>query len=89
MRDIGRVPLNAPEVQAVNEKASRLGRVPKPSIAPSYAGLVTCLRCDRCFHSWDRRQNRLCTSCREYLNGEPSDEESYTLPKRRNLPRDS
>jgi hypothetical protein len=88
MRDIGRVPLNAPEVEGVSEKPSPPGRVPKASIAPSYAGSVTCLRCDRYFHSWDRRQNRLCTSCREYLNGEPSDEESYTLPKRSYMPRD-
>jgi hypothetical protein len=25
-----------------------------------YAGLTTCLRCNREFQSWDRRQNRLC-----------------------------
>jgi hypothetical protein len=89
MRDLGRVPLNAPEVEGASEKPSPVRRVPKASVAPSYAGSVTCLRCDRCFYSWDRRQNRLCTSCREYLNGEPSDEETYTLPKRTYLPRDS
>jgi hypothetical protein len=54
----------------------------------SYAGLTTCLRCDRPFHSWDRRQNRLCASCLEYLKEEPSEEDRYVLPKRRHLPRD-
>jgi hypothetical protein len=89
MKDIGRVPLNAPGASEVSKKTSPPGRMPKASVAPSYAGLVICLRCDRYFHSWDRRQNRLCAPCREYLNGEPSDEESYTLPKRSYLPRDS
>ena len=88
MRDVGRVPSKAPEVEGVSAKPSPPRRVPKASDTPSYEGSVTCLRCDRCFHSWDRRHNRLCTSCREYLNGEPSDEESYTLPKRSYLPRD-
>jgi hypothetical protein len=59
-----------------------------PSKRPSYAGLTTCLRCDRRFYSWDRRQNRLCLTCREYLDREPSDEESYAPPKRRQPPRD-
>jgi hypothetical protein len=54
----------------------------------SYAGPTTCLRCDARFHSWDRRHNRLCERCREYLKGEPSDEHTYTLPKRRHRPRD-
>jgi hypothetical protein len=88
MRDVGRVPLNGPATKLEIEESPRSARVSKSSVGPSYAGLVTCLRCDRCFHSWDRRQNRLCTSCREYLNGEPSDEETYTLPKRRTLPQD-
>ena len=52
MRDIGRVPLNAPEVEGVSAKPSPPGRASKASIASSYAGSVTCLRCDRCFHSW-------------------------------------
>jgi hypothetical protein len=88
MRDIGRVPLNGAAAKPVIEGSPQPARAPKSSVGLSYAGLVTCLRCDRCFHSWDRRQNRLCTSCREYLNGEPSDEETYTLPKRRNLSQD-
>jgi hypothetical protein len=46
-------------------------RAPKDS---PYAGLVTCLRCDREFWSWDRRQNRLCLICRETIDREPSEE---------------
>jgi predicted amidophosphoribosyltransferase len=54
---------------------------PKPS---SYAGPTICLRCDRAFESWDRRQNRLCPSCREAMAEQASDEPSSTieLPKR-------
>jgi hypothetical protein len=48
-----------------------------------YAGVTTCLRCDRRFQSWDRRQNRLCTTCREFLDKNPSSENSYPPPKRR------
>jgi hypothetical protein len=49
-----------------------------------YTGPTTCLRCDTVFESWDRRQNRLCESCREAIEIEPSDELSYPLhtPKR-------
>jgi hypothetical protein len=55
---------------------------PKPT---AYAGLTTCLRCDDVFVSWDRRQNRLCLSCREAIEAQPSDEPSHPLvmPKRR------
>jgi hypothetical protein len=53
-----------------------------------YGGVTTCLRCDRHFYSWDRRQNRLCQSCREFLDTMPSEEESYTPPKRRHRPLD-
>jgi hypothetical protein len=46
-------------------------RAPKDN---PYAGYVTCLRCDREFWSWDRRQNRLCLICRETIDREPSEE---------------
>jgi hypothetical protein len=46
-------------------------RAPKDS---PYAGPATCLRCDREFWSWDRRQNRLCLMCRETIDREPSQE---------------
>jgi hypothetical protein len=46
-------------------------RAPKDS---PYAGPATCLRCDREFWSWDRRQNRLCLICRETIDREPSEE---------------
>jgi predicted nucleic acid-binding Zn-ribbon protein len=53
----------------------RSGRLREPPPKPSpYAGRTTCLRCDRAFESWDRRQNRLCPNCRDYLREEPSDE---------------
>jgi hypothetical protein len=59
-----------------------------PAKRSSYAGPTACLRCDRSFASWDRRENRLCPNCREYLHEEPSDEPSYRLPKRRDGPRE-
>jgi hypothetical protein len=57
-------------------------RTPKDS---PYAGRTTCLRCDREFWSWDRRQNRLCLSCRETIDREPSEEPRppFRLPTRR------
>ncbi len=60
----------------------------KPSSSRrTYAGPTTCLRCDRIFHSWDRRQNRLCASCREYLNQQPSSDDEYVPLQRRRIPR--
>jgi hypothetical protein len=56
----------------------------KPTV---YAGLTTCLRCDCVFESWDRRHNRLCPSCRQAIEVEPSDEPLYSLPKPRQYPR--
>jgi hypothetical protein len=55
----------------------------KPKFPTSYAAVVTCLRCDRRFYSWDRRQNRLCDGCRAAVEHEPSPEPEYDLPKRR------
>jgi hypothetical protein len=55
----------------------RREKPPKPT---RYAGLVTCLRCDTVFESWDRRQNRLCDACRLAIAAQPSDEPSYTIP---------
>ena len=40
----------------------------------TYAGQTTCLRCEKPFHSWDRRQNRLCPRCWNALEQEPSEE---------------
>jgi hypothetical protein len=56
-----------------------------PVTRVSYAGPTTCLRCDHTFRSWDRRHNRLCPSCRQYLNTQPSDETNYRAPTRRRL----
>jgi hypothetical protein len=58
------------------------------TICQAHAGVTTCLRCDRRFQSWDRRQNRLCPTCREFLDKSPSDENSYVPPKRRYRPLD-
>lgn len=53
-----------------------------------YGGVIPCLRCDRPFYSWDRRQNRLCQDCREFLDRMPSEEDSHPPPKRHYRPRD-
>jgi hypothetical protein len=37
-----------------------------------------CLRCDQVFPS-EGAYNRLCKSCREYLNASPTPEEEYSL----------
>jgi predicted amidophosphoribosyltransferase len=57
----------------------------KPQKLSPYAGPTTCLRCDKTFESWDRRQNRLCPNCRETIEEQPSDEPSYPvlIPNRR------
>jgi len=52
----------------------------KPPKHGPYAGPIPCLRCDRVFQSWDRRQNRLCPRCREAIEAEPSEEPSHALP---------
>jgi hypothetical protein len=52
----------------------------KPSAGNPYAGRITCLRCDRQFWSWDRRQNRLCPRCKNDLGQEPSEEPGRRLP---------
>jgi hypothetical protein len=58
----------------------------KPQPTP-YAGLTSCLRCDTVFESWDRRQNRLCDTCRQAIEAQPSDEPSHAIAKVRRLPR--
>ena len=59
-------------------------RAPKDS---PYAGATTCLRCDREFWSWDRRQNRLCLICRETIDQEPSGEATITRSRPLRRPR--
>jgi len=54
---------------------------PPPKDNP-FAGLTKCLRCDRRFHSWDRRHNRICPSCKEFLQEQSSPEPIYRIPKR-------
>jgi hypothetical protein len=54
---------------------------PHPKDNP-FAGLTKCLRCDRRFHSWDRRHNRLCPSCTEILDKQPSPAPVYRVSKR-------
>ena len=57
------------------------------STPTAYAGPTTCLRCEKTFESWDRRQNRLCTPCLEAIAEMASEEPSYQLSPRqsRNL----
>jgi hypothetical protein len=57
----------------------RRGRSLKPPRPNMYSGPTTCLRCDAVFESWDRRHNRICESCREAMERDPSDEPSYPL----------
>ena len=56
-----------------------------PAPRVSYAGPTTCLRCDHPFQSWDRRQNRLCPTCRQALTAQPSDEVRHRVTGRRRL----
>jgi hypothetical protein len=65
-------------------------RRPKPSKPSPYAGPTTCLRCEKTFESWDRRQNRLCLRCRETIDREPSEEPHlpFRAPTRRGRNRD-
>jgi hypothetical protein len=56
-----------------------------PAPRESYAGPTTCLRCEQCFRSWDRRHNRLCPRCRQLLSTQPSDESRHRVPARRRL----
>jgi hypothetical protein len=58
----------------------RRKKLAKPS---PYAGPTTCLRCDKTFESWDRRQNRLCTPCLDAIAEAASEEPSYQLSPRR------
>ena len=68
---------------AMGQRPAR--RRQKPTLT-SYAGLITCLRCDNVFESWDRRQNRLCDACRQVLEQQPSDEPAHSIAKSRRLP---
>jgi hypothetical protein len=54
----------------------------------AYAGPTTCLRCDKPFQSWDRRQNRLCTPCRDAIAEGASEEPSSQLSPRQPRKRD-
>jgi hypothetical protein len=54
----------------------------------TYAGPTTCLRCEKTFESWDRRQNRLCTRCLEAIAEMASEEPSYQLSTRQPRKRD-
>ena len=59
-----------------------------PVTRVSYAGPMTCLRCDHTFRSWDRRHNRLCQCCRNVLKTQPSDAPSSRAPTRQRLTSD-
>jgi hypothetical protein len=58
-------------------------RVKPPKKPAAYTGPIPCLRCDKTFQSWDRRQNRVCPACCKVIAAEPSDEPSYPLLMRR------
>jgi hypothetical protein len=48
----------------------------------AYTGPTSCLRCDKQFQSWDRRQNRLCDVCRQTIAEQPYDEPAYFIAPR-------
>jgi hypothetical protein len=60
-----------------------MDETPAPRV--SYDGPTTCLRCAQRFQSWDRRHNRLCPRCRQFLSTQPTDENSRGLPILRRL----
>jgi hypothetical protein len=68
----------------MGQRPGRGRQKPPPT---SYAGLIPCLRCDKPFESWDRRQNRLCDACRQAIAERPPGEPPYPIPKSRRLPR--
>jgi predicted amidophosphoribosyltransferase len=68
----------------MGQRPGRGRRKPTPT---SYAGRIPCLRCDKPFESWDRRQNRLCDACGQAIAEQPSDEPAYAIAKPRRLPR--
>lgn len=65
----------------------RPGRGRQKPTPTSYAGRIPCLRCDKVFESWDRRQNRLCDACGQTIAEQPSDEPAYSIAKPRRRPR--
>ena len=76
---VGLSPLRTP----MGQRPGRGRQKPPPT---SYAGLITCLRCDNVFASWDRRQNRLCDACRQTIEQQPSDEPTHPIARSRRLP---
>jgi predicted amidophosphoribosyltransferase len=67
----------------MGQRPERGRRKPTPT---SYAGRIPCLRCDKPFESWDRRQNRLCDACGQAIEEQPSEEPPYLIPEPRHLP---
>ena len=62
----------------------------RPKCIPTaYAGPTICLRCDKQFQSWDRRQNRLCVVCQQTIAEQPSDEPTYAIAPWRHASRAS
>ena len=77
-----------PDPPVEGRHAATPGVTPMPHKRSPYAGLIPCLRCDRYFYSWDRRQNRLCDPCRYDIDQAPSEEEAYPVVKSRRHPSD-
>jgi hypothetical protein len=55
--------LEKEDVVEVQENAVVWHRHQKPPPHPTRAGMISCLRCETPFQSWDRVLNRLCRSC--------------------------
>jgi hypothetical protein len=69
--------------------SQRPGHERHKPIPTAYAGLTTCLRCDDVFKSWDRRQNRLCNTCRQAIEEQAAEEPFQTIHQPRRLPRET
>ena len=89
-----RVGLQQPVTSSLTgvSRRTRMGQRPghgrqKPKKSVVYAGPTTCLRCDRVFESWDRRQNRLCEACRQAIAERPPGELPHSIQKPRRQPR--
>jgi hypothetical protein len=74
----------------VSTRMSQHPEFKRPKFTPTaYTGPTICLRCDKQFQSWDRRQNRLCGVCLQTIAEQPGDEPTYAIAPWRHASRAS
>ena len=74
----------------VSTRMSQHPKFKRPKCTPTaYTGPTSCLRCDKQFQSWDRRQNRLCGVCLQTIAEQPSDDPTYSIAPWRHASRAS